>query len=467
MDNMKNNMPCEIIEDLLPSYAEELTSEVTNEYISAHLQTCENCNRKYKLMKNPVKTGDNQENAESKRETAEIDFLKKTKKNTQKKILVSAAVIWLIAIVFMVARYLFAGTYMNTEYLGYNLDVAGNEMTISVHTPSQGGIQRVEITESEGVIEVSVRGVQKGLFYKNTVTKSFVSSQEIRQIWIGDRIIWADGVAISPLTSSLYAVYNPYVGNMPSNGKIINALNMTTYTGNFTNELHTSSEPYSWTLYLEQDFSSERTNLEDRIKSYAYIILADIGNLNEVIFDYKVDGESKQLSVTAADATAFLGSDIKEAGENVVLLETLVQKTGLSNVVIGGAAVEKNNQVDYSMSDDVDKVIQINVVNYADDEVYGVFVEVECDKAFGNQGMSNADNSALKEGEVVPFQLLSMDFNSDNIENGSEGKISLTIYDKAGNSYEAQGDITVDINWGMQYRVNLSGNAKAGYLIGQ
>ena len=70
----------------------------------------------------------------------------------------------------------------------------------------------------------------------------------VRQVWIGDRIVWANGEAISPLTSSLYAAYNPYIGNMSSNGKLVHVLNMTAYTGNFKNELQTSEEPYSWKM---------------------------------------------------------------------------------------------------------------------------------------------------------------------------------------------------------------------------
>ena len=42
---------------------------------------------------------------------------------------------------------------------------------------------------------------------------------------------------ISPLTTALNANYNPYVGDMPQNGKLVTTLNMVSYTGNFTNEL--------------------------------------------------------------------------------------------------------------------------------------------------------------------------------------------------------------------------------------
>ena len=70
---------------------------------------------------------------------------------------------------------------------------------------------------------------------------------------------------------------------------------------------------------------------------YSYIFLAEIGNLNEVIYEYTIDGNVMTLSVTSAEASTFAGTDIKTVGENVNLLETLVRKTGLSNIVFGGA----------------------------------------------------------------------------------------------------------------------------------
>ena len=69
---------------------------------------------------------------------------------------------------------------------------------------------------------------------------------------------------------------------------------------------------------------------------YSYIFLAEIGNLNEVIYEYTIDGDVMTLSVTSAEASTFAGVDIKTVGENVNLLETLVRKTGLSNIVFGG-----------------------------------------------------------------------------------------------------------------------------------
>ena len=455
-----NKIPCEIIQDLLPSFIDELTSDVTNREVEAHMEECEQCRNIFRQMKTPdIETAENEEK--------EIDFLKKTKKKHRRNLILSVAVVWGIAVLFFGARYYLDGQYMNTDYLSYNLDVSGTELSVAVNTTSEQGVQHIEINEVEGVVEISVRCVPKSIFYQTTAEESYTASETIRQVWTGDRIVWANGEMIAPLTSGLYAVYNPYIGNMPSNGKIVNALNMTAYTGGFTNELQTSEEPYSWKMIFQNDFSVSRQEaLEERLKLYAYIYLAEVGNLNEVIYDYHVDGEPKTLSVTSSEASEYAGEDIKSVGTDINRLEMLVRKTGLSNVVLGGVSVESNAQIDFSHSDQTEKVLGFTVINYAEDAVYGMGLKVDCGKISGHQSMREADGKALQNGLNVNFQLIPEDFPSE-IEDGSKATIRLSVVDQDGNTHEVQGAVYADLYWGNQYRLNLSGNSRDGYFLGQ
>lgn len=245
------------------------------------------------------------------------------KKNNCIRIAICIAVVGAIA-VLLCGRYYFSGQYVNPENLTYNLEVSEEELSIAVNSISNQGIQKIAVNESEGVVEISVRCVPKSLFYKTSAESRYAASEKIRQVFIGNRIVWA-------------------------NGEIVNALNMTVYTGDFTNEFQTSEEPYTWKMIFQNDFSSDRQDaFEERLKKYAYIYLAQIGNLNEVIYEYSIDGENKTLSVTSSEASQFAGVDIKEVGRDVNQIEALVQKTELSKVVFGGAAVESNAQVDFS-----------------------------------------------------------------------------------------------------------------------
>lgn len=66
------NNECKVIQDLLPNYIENLTSEESNEIIKKHLKECEKCQKIYESMK---------ENEDDKKiEKGKIELLKKIKK---------------------------------------------------------------------------------------------------------------------------------------------------------------------------------------------------------------------------------------------------------------------------------------------------------------------------------------------------------------------------------------------------
>ena len=80
--------------------------------------------------------------------------------------------------------------------------------------------------------------------------------------------------------------------------------------------------------------------------------------------------------------------------------------------------------------------------------------------------MREADGEALQSGLNVNFQLIPEDFAAE-IEDGSTATIRLSVVDQYGNTHEVQGEVYADLFWGNKYRLNLSGNAKEGYFLGQ
>jgi hypothetical protein len=326
------DLPCTVVEDILPLYVDELTNPVTNTLVKNHLNSCVRCHQKWMALKSPVQDTQHMQNSS---DTKEIDFLKKTKKHNRKLILSVSTIIFIVACLFVVAKYFVIGNNINAEYLNYSLNVSGQEMHIIGQSTTESGIQKVSFTESEGIVEINIRSVEKSLFYKSTFDETFNASQDIRQIKIGDQIIWANGEKISPLTAMLYQNYNPYVGDMPQNGKLVSILNMGKYTGNFQSELQTDKEPYGWTIKLANNFSSARKEvLGKRLRSYAYILLAEIENLGEITYEYTLNDEPQKLTITAEDASTYAGADIKEVGKNIAALEKLVCKTELNQYAL-------------------------------------------------------------------------------------------------------------------------------------
>ncbi len=81
---------CDVIQDLLPSYCDGVTSELSNKLIEGHLKKCKNCKNILEEMNKQISL-----NYEKKQEER-ISFLKKYNKNMVKAILITIAVILLI-----------------------------------------------------------------------------------------------------------------------------------------------------------------------------------------------------------------------------------------------------------------------------------------------------------------------------------------------------------------------------------
>ena len=77
---MTNNssLPCDIVQDLLPSYADGILSDTGTAVVAKHLQSCEHCHDIYHAMVN-----DEPHKATSDQQEKEIDYLKKVRSKTR------------------------------------------------------------------------------------------------------------------------------------------------------------------------------------------------------------------------------------------------------------------------------------------------------------------------------------------------------------------------------------------------
>ena len=78
-----NKIPCAVIKDLLPSYAEDLTSPETCELVREHLQECPDCQSVYEAMHEEIPT-ETEGNCGIAADASEIDYLKSQKYGTKK-----------------------------------------------------------------------------------------------------------------------------------------------------------------------------------------------------------------------------------------------------------------------------------------------------------------------------------------------------------------------------------------------
>ena len=145
-----------------------------------------------------------------------------------------------------------------------------------------------------------------------------VSLDLVREVWLGGvsgRLIWKEGLVISPKTQDLIDAKTPYCGDASAMGRLIDLLEIRQRLGPCTFSLHTSNEPYRLTVDFTEpvNFSSGQWRL---MRAYLYQLLALVENLDEVEYTY-VSNEAggrtsadrvRSGSVTKENATEALRS---------------------------------------------------------------------------------------------------------------------------------------------------------------
>lgn len=84
---------CKIVQDLLPNYIENLTTEATNQFINEHLNTCDECKTILNNMKEELKY-----NLKEKVSKKEVNYLKKY----NRKLRIFMGIVFAIIVVFVV-----------------------------------------------------------------------------------------------------------------------------------------------------------------------------------------------------------------------------------------------------------------------------------------------------------------------------------------------------------------------------
>lgn len=133
---------CEVIQDLLPSYSDKISSKSTNELVEGHLQKCENCREVLSKMNKDIDI-----NVLNSNDT-KIDYLKGYKKRKKKIVIISIVLTIIILLgIFLMNVYnknIVLNKYeyvdvdrFNVEYLyeDYN-DITG-EKIISIYLYSE------------------------------------------------------------------------------------------------------------------------------------------------------------------------------------------------------------------------------------------------------------------------------------------------------------------------------------------
>ena len=332
-----SKVSCNIIRDLFPSYIDKLTSDDSNSLIESHVSECTECAKILKDMQGDAEKAE----APSPKEKKEIDFLKKNKwRNRRIGLYCILGTILCVVLVLLVRAF---GTGMqrlgsDNWYVEKIIVENGVIHLKATATDSVSVIKKYYVDETgaaiggNGRVLISPMIVLSSPFLSSSkeLTYELSDPSNIKEIWFGTQLIWANGQEISPRVATLYNEKHLYIGNMSSNARLAQALHANEMFGTYENKLETEKEPYGWILQLQTKMSeSERDLREGYMQSFAYVSLGLIDNLDHVSFEYTVDGKATTKTFYAADATQFLGENIKNCYENPQVLSELMNKLGL------------------------------------------------------------------------------------------------------------------------------------------
>lgn len=97
------NIPCNIIEDLLPLYVDGVCSDETIELIESHIESCENCKQKLELMKTNLPKVNIEKNIEDSKMLNKLSdtWIRKTRVDIKASVITVVFYIFMIGVLFL------------------------------------------------------------------------------------------------------------------------------------------------------------------------------------------------------------------------------------------------------------------------------------------------------------------------------------------------------------------------------
>lgn len=213
---MNHRISCEIIQDLMPMYADGLTSETTNREIQVHLEECDTCREMFERMKADMVGA-----SQTAGKPSEIDYLKKVRRRNVRNVVLGASGVFLVmaAVLFMK---LFVIGYPTESYMVTYTDVNGEQVNV-------GGIMIDSAAVYRGYKLVQEDGAEKLVIYSclpSFWNRSGTFNLELglpgggKDLDIQGITIKSSGIVVSSLANELYRARNPYIGDASADGRL-------------------------------------------------------------------------------------------------------------------------------------------------------------------------------------------------------------------------------------------------------
>ena len=334
-------LSCEIIKDLLPSYAEDLTGSETNSAIAGHLEACPECFAILQNIRNDF-APKNTPASDCSSDKQELDYLKKIRRRWRTKlfsgVLLTAAILCIILFIrFYIIGFQAEGVSGYEAFLSPVYDSSEICLVIQGALESPFAVQKETHVEIEGDTARITFTQRPAMPFENRngFYIAYEIPESIHKVYLFDFVVWENERLITERANRIYAQKHPYIGDASANGRLADAIGMGSLFGNYKNILQTTTEPYEWTFQFEEPVKNEDL-FNRRMQEYACLLLALTDNLGEVSWEYPAAQETDasdslpadaviRKSFTAGQARQLTGSDSKIFSENIASFQELLR----------------------------------------------------------------------------------------------------------------------------------------------
>lgn len=268
-------IPCHIIQDLLPNYIDNCTSEKTNQDIQEHLSQCSSCQKLYEEMKKPIPIKENHD----------IDYLKHIKNNQLLKIILTIVISCIIFISIILMKNYVLGYYTENIYTNH-LSIQNETIKINVSSLSHNEtlIDYHYETDQQNKQIITFQSVKSSFLHSSKQTEFKIPLSKVKNyLIIGNKVVSNTGQIYDKDVIDIIDASIPYVGDASGVGNLLGLVNMQE-EGDYHLSLQTSKEPYSIKIIFHTPLSSSQ---KERVIKKCQMILACIDNCDTIYFESK------------------------------------------------------------------------------------------------------------------------------------------------------------------------------------
>ena len=341
----KTELPCAVVEDLLPAYLEGLTSEETNRAVKDHLASCPVCAAKRAAM-----GGGDDIRAEQAETAREVDYLKAVRRRGRRRAWLAVLGTLLALTAGFAAMVFVIGSPLDPGGVGVSFQRKDDVLRVDISSMGSGNaFHSWKVEDLDGIVTITARSVLVSPLFREGGGTVEVPLEGVTEIWLGQagesRLIWQEDTEISPDAWALYQAQVTYVGDNSAVGRLLAAAD--TWYGpaefDYTISLQTASEPYGLTIHFDSvtaHIPGAADTINERMRILAPVLLALIGNLGEVQWTYA--GENG-AAVTHAMALERADADLPNWVEayNTVKGMDLTAPASIKDYAASPAAVQQ------------------------------------------------------------------------------------------------------------------------------